>query len=269
MNVLSLFDGMSCGQIALDQLGIKVDNYFASEIDGHAIKVTQSNYPDTIQVGDVTSVKGLDLPKIDLLYGGSPCQGFSFAGKQLNFKDPRSKLFFEFVRLLKETKPKYFLLENVRMKQDSQDIISKYLGVEPVLINSRLVSAQNRVRYYWTNMPLTQPIDLNITLSDVVGQDCIGASKRGRYISGNSGKTRQKEELRSDYKANAMTTVAKNCMLKMVSTGELRNLCRNEAELLQNVPIDYTRDVSVSQSLKMLGNGWTVGVIKHIFNNLK
>jgi site-specific DNA-cytosine methylase len=269
MNVLSLFDGMSCGQIALDQLGIKVDNYFASEIDKHAIKVAQSNYPDTIQLGDVVSVKGLDLPKIDLLYGGSPCQGFSFAGKKLNFKDPRSKLFFEFVRLLEETKPKYFLLENVRMKQESQDVISKYLGVKPVLINSRLVSAQNRARYYWTNIPLTQPTDLNITLSDVVGQDCIGASKRGRYISGNSGKTQQKVELRSDYKSNAMTTVAKNCMLKVVSTGELRNIYRNEAEMLQNVPTNYTRDVSVSQALKMLGNGWTVDVIKHIFKNLK
>ena len=231
--------------------------------------MTQSNYPKTIQVGDVVSVNGLDLPKIDLLYGGSPCQGFSFAGKQLNFKDPRSVLFFEFVRLLKETKPKYFLLENVRMNKENQDVISKYLGVEPVLINSRLVSAQNRVRYYWTNIPLTQPIDLNITLSDVIGQECIGASKRGRYISGNSGKTHQKEELRSDCKANAMTTVAKNCMVKIKSTGELRNLYRNEAEVLQCVPRNYTRNVSVSQSLKMLGNGWTVDVIKHIFKNLK
>ena len=111
MNVLSLFDGMSCGQIALDQLGIKVDNYFASEIDKSAIQTTQKNYPNTIQVGGVVELKGVDLPKIDLLIGGSPCQGFSIAGRKLNFKDPKSKLFFEFVRLLKETKPKYFLLK--------------------------------------------------------------------------------------------------------------------------------------------------------------
>ena len=169
MNVLSLFDGMSCGQIALDKLGIKVDNYFASEIDKYAMKVTQSNYPDTKQIGSVTDVKVEDLPKIDLLIGGSPCQGFSFAGKQLNFDDPRSKLFFEFVRLLKECKPKYFMLENVKMKKEHQDVISKYLGVEPIVINSRLVSAQNRVRLYWTNISgVDQPKDETVLLSDVL-----------------------------------------------------------------------------------------------------
>jgi len=129
INVLSLFDGMSCGHIALDRSGIKVDKYFASEIDKYAMKVTQSNYPDTIQIGDVTKINGDDLPKIDLLIGGSPCQGFSFAGKQLNFNDPRSKLFFEFVRLLKETKPKHFLLENVKMKKEYQDIITETLFI--------------------------------------------------------------------------------------------------------------------------------------------
>lgn len=153
INVLSLFDGISCGQVALERAGIKVNNYFASEIDKHAIKVTQSNYPNTIQIGDVTKVKGADLPKIDLLIGGSPCQGFSFAGKQLNFNDIRSKLFFEFVRLLEETKPKYFLLENVKMKKEYQNIITEYLEVEPITINSNLLSAQNRTRYYWTNIP--------------------------------------------------------------------------------------------------------------------
>ena len=148
INVLSLFDGMSCGQIALDKLGIKIKNYFASEIDKYAIKVTQSNYPNTIQLGDIKKIKGNDLPKIDLLIGGSPCQGFSFAGKGLNFNDSRSNLFFEFVRLLKECKPKYFLLENVKMKKEYQLIISKYLGVKPIEINSSLLSAQNRKRLY-------------------------------------------------------------------------------------------------------------------------
>ena len=148
MNVLSLFDGMSCGQIALTQLGFKVDNYFASEIDKDAMKIAKKNFPNINHIGDVTKVKGSELPKIDLLMGGSPCQGFSFAGKQLNFNDPRSALFFEFVRLLKETNPKYFLLENVRMKKESEDVISEYLGCKPIEINSNLVSAQNRKRLY-------------------------------------------------------------------------------------------------------------------------
>ena len=172
MNVLSLFDGMSCGQIALQQLGIKVDNYYASEIDKYCIQITQKNFPNTIQIGDVCDVKGADLPKIDLIMGGSPCQGFSFAGKQLAFDDPRSKLFFEFVRLVKECQPKYFLLENVRMKKEFLAIISEHLGVEPVCINSALVSAQNRVRYYWTNIPNVElPEDKGIVLKDILEND--------------------------------------------------------------------------------------------------
>lgn len=168
INVLSLFDGMSCAQIALDRLGIKVENYFASELDKCAISVTNKNYPNTIQLGDVTKLKGSELPSMDLLIGGSPCQGFSFAGKQLNFDDVRSKLFFEYVRILKETKPKYFLLENVKMKKEYQDVISEALGVQPIQINSALVSAQNRNRLYWTNIPnIGQPKDLGITWGDV------------------------------------------------------------------------------------------------------
>ena len=151
MNVLSLFDGMSCGQIALNRAGVKYDTYFASEIDKYAIKVAQANYPNSFQIGDVTKVDHTQLPfgGIDLLMGGSPCQGFSFAGKQLNFKDPRSKLFFEFIRLRDELKPKYVLLENVRMPKSSQHIISAWMGFQPQAINSSLVSAQNRYRLYW------------------------------------------------------------------------------------------------------------------------
>lgn len=172
MNVLSLFDGMSCGQIALNRAGFKIENYFACEIDKYAINVTQNNYPKTQQLGDVTKVNALELPRLDLVIGGSPCQGFSFAGKQLNFEDPRSKLFFEFVRLLKEARVKSpdvkFLLENVKMKKEYENIISEHLGVEPVFINSALVSAQNRKRLYWTNIPgLTQPKDKGITWGDV------------------------------------------------------------------------------------------------------
>src|SRR5574344_15209 len=162
MNVLSLFDGMSCGQMALNRVGIKYDNYFASEIDKYAIKVTQHNFPNTIQLGDVTKIKSCDLPKIDLLMGGSPCQGFSFSGKQLNFNDPRSKLFFEFVRLVNECQPKYWLLENVVMKKEFEQVISNHLNVEPIKINSSLVSAQNRERLYWANFNIEQPEDKNI-----------------------------------------------------------------------------------------------------------
>lgn len=176
MNVLSLFDGMSCGQIALERAGIKVDKYYASEIDKHAIKVTMSNYPNTIQLGSVTQIKGDQFERIGLLIGGSPCQGFSFAGKQLNFEDPRSKLFFEYVRILKELREKNpdikFLLENVKMKKEYQDIISRELGVEPVLINSSLVSAQNRRRLYWTNIgEISQPEDKKILLRDILQRE--------------------------------------------------------------------------------------------------
>jgi DNA-cytosine methyltransferase len=171
MNVLSLFDGMSCGQIALNKLGIKYDKYFACEIDKYAMQVTQHNFPDTIQLGDVQFVtkETFGTHKIDLVIGGSPCQGFSFAGKQLNFEDPRSALFFEFVRLVKELKPKYFLLENVKMKKEYQDVITQYMGFEPIEINSALVSAQNRRRLYWTNIPnIEQPEDKGIVLKDII-----------------------------------------------------------------------------------------------------
>ena len=178
MKVLSLFDGMSCGMIALDRLGIKVDKYYASEIDKYAIQVSQNNYPEIIQIGDVCDIKAEDYQDIDLILAGSPCQGFSFAGKQLAFDDPRSSLFFEFVRLLKEIKPKYFLLENVNMKKEFLDVISEQVsacypelpfGIERIKINSALVSAQNRVRWYWTNIPeITQPEQRGIVLRDIL-----------------------------------------------------------------------------------------------------
>ena len=172
INVLSLFDGSSCGQVALERSGIKVNNYFASEIDKYAEKIALKNYPSTVSVGDVSFVSGIQLPSIDLILAGSPCQGFSFAGKQLAFDDSRSALFFEFLRVLDECR-RYnpnvkFLLENVRMKQEYQDIISKYLGVEPVAINSSLVSAQNRYRLYWANWDITQPDDKGVVLKDIL-----------------------------------------------------------------------------------------------------
>lgn len=178
LNVLSLFDGMSCGRIALERAGIEIENYYAAEVDKYAIKISGDNYPSIKQVGDVTKLKAEDFPKIDLIIGGSPCQGFSFAGKQLNFDDPRSALFFEFVRLLKELKPKYFLLENVKMKKDYQKIISDLLEVEPIEINSSLLSAQNRRRLYWTNIPgLKQPKDKAILLCDIIESGVVDRNK--------------------------------------------------------------------------------------------
>jgi len=205
MNVLSLFDGMSCGQIALNQLNIPVENYYAAEIDKYAIKVTQANFPGTVQLGDVTAIDPDSLPNIDLLIGGSPCQGFSFAGKQLNFDDPRSKLFWEYVRLLKALKPTYFLLENVRMKKESMDVITEALGVEPVAINSRLFSAQNRPRIYWTNIPFDVPTeDKGIVLRDILEPEVekkyyAGKKLRESYMGGNQLNPKYKSQCNTIY----------------------------------------------------------------------
>jgi len=181
MIVLSLFDGISAGQLALQRAGITVDKYYASEIEPNAIAVTTHNFPSTIQIGDVLNVKGKDLPKIDLLLGGSPCQGFSVAGKRLNFDDPRSKLFFEYVRLKEDCQPKWFLLENVKMKKEWSDVITKYMGVEPITIDSSLVSAQHRQRMYWTNIPITPIEDRKIFLKDIVLSDVLPVALHNLY----------------------------------------------------------------------------------------
>lgn len=196
MNVLSLFDGMSCGQLALKKAGIEYRNYFASEVDKYAIKVSSENFPNMIHLGDVTKIDYSKLPKIDLLIGGSPCQGFSFAGKQLNFNDPRSALFFEYVKALKILNPKYFMLENVKMKKEYQDVISTLLGVQPIEINSSLVSAQNRRRLYWTNISsVAQPEDRKIYLKDIIedGADMVqiirGRGNNPGGVRGEDGKS--------------------------------------------------------------------------------
>ena len=291
INVLSLFDGMSCGQIALERAGIKVGNYYASEIDKHAIKVTQHNYPDTIQLGDVTQVNGSDLPKIDLLIGGSPCQGFSFAGKQLNFDDPRSKLFFEFVRLLEETKPKYFLLENVRMKKEYQDVITEYLGVEPVFICSSNFSAQKRKRLYWTNIPgleTKKETKKGKVLADILESN-IGANTSRKYLTEEqverAHRKHAKQQLHTGTKMGAvkfptpLNEKSKCCLAVNVIADRsvthiqdevgIRMPTPLEFERLQTVPDSYTACVSNTQRYRMLGNGWTVDVITHIFKHLK
>lgn len=374
ITVLSLFDGMSCGQIALQKLGIKVKQYYAAEIDKHAIQVTQHNFPDTIQLGDVTKVFAKDLPKIDLLIGGSPCQGFSFAGKQLAFDDPRSKLFFEFVRLKNECNPTYFMLENVKMKKEFEIIISKYMGVAPIVINSALLSAQNRVRLYWTNIAnepyglfgdmqcmIPQPKDKGILLRDILESDVpdkyylsdkaiatairksdiginpkINPEKSGTVTCGNQSakfsidnsttlivasrgrnpenpkscesglNTEQMLEPRYDGKTNCLTSVQKDnlvmqlnqstesngcqpyqqnrvydidgispALMAQMSCGthaileqgmKIRRLTPTECERLQTVPDGYTSIVSDTQRYRMLGNGWTVDIIAHIFS---
>jgi DNA-cytosine methyltransferase len=392
MNVLSLFDGMSCGMIALDRLGIKVDNYYASEIDKYAMQVSAANYPEIIQVGDITKLNLSTLPKIDLVMGGSPCQGFSFAGKQLAFDDPRSALFFEFVKCVKELNPKYFLLENVRMKKEYLDIISEYMGVEPIFINSSLVSAQSRQRYYWTNIPnVTPPEERGIVLRDILedypNENPVKHTERNaRHLkqlydkslcmtatmykgAGNNGMTlvpqrlvdntsdlpKKSQTIKSQYyksskanfersgtfhatgipqklvsdkpqddKLDKMTTkdgkaycvtasytaaepknsierkqrtmipledgqeLPENITLVYDNDGKSykpqhigtavdinghdvfwRKLTPLECERLQTVPDNYTNHVSNTQRYKMLGNGWTIEVIAHIFKNME
>lgn len=194
MKVLSLFDGISCGMVALERAGIPVERYVAYEIDKYAIKISQKNYPKIEHCGDVTTADFTQYEGFDLLIGGSPCQGFSFAGKQLNFEDPRSKLFFEYVRALKEAKPKYFLFENTPMKKEYIDIISEYLGVEPILIDSQLVSAQRRKRLYWTNIPnIQQPMDKHIYLEDVVHSDALVERDKAHAIIASIGRTTHRE----------------------------------------------------------------------------
>lgn len=300
MRVLSLFDGMSCGRIALDRVGIPVTEYHACEIDKYAIQVSKANHPDIIHHGSVVDYSP-DY-EVDLLIGGSPCQGFSFAGKQLNFDDPRSKLFFEFVRILKERNPKYFMLENVEMRKEYEDVISASLGVQPIRINSSLVSAQNRERLYWTNIPdVEQPIDKNIKLIDILEDiEMIGPGAiRGRYLNKATilGRRLNSEGKREDYnkdipitqclevratnrdKSNCLTTVAKDSVLTPLPIGRhpdafkknlpFRYYTTKEYCRLQTVPEDYFGGVvSENQAKKMLGNGWTVDVIAHILGGI-
>jgi len=378
MNVLSLFDGMSCGQQALQRAGIPVDKYFASEIDKHAIAVTQANFPNTIQLGSVVDLDPSTLPPIDILCGGSPCQSFSFAGKRkgmstkcetdiLNLEqylqlksdgfefEGQSYLFWEYMRILKAVKPTYFLLENVLMEEKWERILTGSIGVRPIMINSALVSAQNRKRLYWTNIGLKpsglfgdlessiqQPKDRKIILKDILEDDVPEkyylSSKMLQYFSGgnevelthhyikldtnlkpsqnqdkancftaggNSGglhsdmtlivtsrgrnpentsdrtagsPTRQHLEPRKDNKTNCLTSVSKDNLVVQLNPSKetdflqytenmrIRRLTPVECERLQTVEDGYTSSVSDTQRYKMLGNGWTIDVISHIFS---
>ena len=281
-NVLSLFDGMSCGQVALNRAGIHYDNYYASEIEEPSMKVADHNFPNTIQVGDVTKLKASDLPRIDLLIGGSPCQSFSNAGNGKGFEG-ESGLFWEYVRLLRELKPKYFLLENVKMKKEWQDIISNQLGVQPIKINSNLVSAQNRERLYWTNIPnITQPEDKGIYIEDVLDSEF---DEKYWLPERNSNLLKNKVDLtnapkvccidvynkkfKKDRKSPTLTLPHHNS-LRLLQDGRIRKLTPNECEKLQTLPLNYTNvGIADIHRYSMIGNGWTIDVIAHIFKGLK
>tara|TARA_R100000353_G_scaffold173768_1_gene140477 strand:+ start:531 stop:1397 length:867 start_codon:yes stop_codon:yes gene_type:complete len=283
MNVLSLFDGMSCGQLALQRANIKYDNYFASEIKKTAIKVTQHHFPKTIQLGDVKNINLKELPKIDLLIGGSPCQDFSKANtKQLGLQGEKSALFYEYLRILKELKPKYFLLENVRMKKQSEQELNEYLGVKGLHINSQLVSYQRRPRIYWTNIPNVKiPEDRNINFQDYKEIDYEICKKYkltkvpSHFKMWNNGKGRNNElkvcsNITNENKVYCLTTRQdRSPNSGLIQFDDFcRFLTRRELEQAQTVPVGYTNLVSINQAQDLLGDGWTIEVIAHIFKNI-
>lgn len=270
--VLSLFGGMECGYEALKQLGIKVDKYYSSEIDKSAIKIAKKNHPDIIHLGDVTNWRNwnIDWSKVDLILAGSPCQGFSLMGKQLAFNDPRSKLFFVFIDIynhVKQFNPNVkFLLENVKMKRDYLDVITKYCGVEPIFINSSLVSTQNRERYYWTNIPnVTVPEDRGITLDTII-PNAVACGFRGRKLKPTDEKYTRFFTTRTDGKANCLVTGV-SCTGLYLIDNDVFTLTPEQAEAIQTLPIGYTSGVCKTQRYRMIGNGWTIEVIKHILKN--
>ena len=281
MNVLSLFDGMSCGQIALNNLGFNIENYFASEIKPHAIKVTQHNYPNAIQLGDVREIKAENLPTIDLLIGGSPCQDFSRGNATRDgLQGIKSGLFFEYLRLLKELKPKYWLLENVIMSDADYMIISDYLGTEPVRINSALVSAQLRDRLYWTNIgpeyidlfgnrkcAIPQPKDKKIKLKDILTDGYTDREKSLALLESDSRPLRTLEKMWHRYNSLGFTTVVFESPDLDWEKG-LRYLNQTELERLQTVPEGYTSLLKRNDAASLLGDGWTVGIVEHIFSFL-
>lgn len=328
MNVLSLFDGMSCGLQALKQAGIPVTNYFASEVDKYAIQIAKKNHPEIQHIGSIEDWKSWNLPKIDLVIGGPPCQGFSIAGKGLNWDDPRSQLFLTAMDILHHYKPKYFLFENVAsMKKEIVKELDEYLGVESIMINSALVSAQNRKRNYWCNWPVSQPEDKGILLRDVIEGGSNQLNQRGRgnnkggirenkspsmgssswvenvhvvdrdkslcldsqyYKTSNSNPDRYLrksgrqivfvvDKLSSSQDGKIVSPEGKSLTLTAghnnypkIGTDKLnfRKLTPTECERLQTLPDRYSEGVSNTQRYKMIGNGWTVSVIEHIFRKL-
>lgn len=301
MNVLSLFDGMSCGRIALEKAEINVDNYFSSEIKAHAIKVANINYPNdkNNRLGDITKIKGIDLPVIDLLIGGSPCQDFSQANKErLGDKGIKSGLFYEYIRLLKECKPRYFLLENVRMKKEHQDLVSDLMGVRPIVINSELLAPHLRHRLYWTNIPfIGMPEDKKLSLNDALENGYSDRKKARTLLESdsrplstpikmahryfNAGFTtlifkdkKHYEDIKNHFDINFKGKSAleiNNIIVDMdLSLYEgLRYMNNREREKCQTIPQGYTDSLSQNDAACLLGDGWTVDIISHILKGIK
>lgn len=296
MIVLSLFDGMGCGYEALKRAGIPVKKYYASEINKAAMQVAKKNHPDIIHLGDVNGWRTWDIDKPDLIIGGSPCQGFSFAGQQLAFDDPRSMLFFTMMDIINHYQPDYRYLENVVMKKKHLAVITNYMGCDPMLMDSALVSAQNRERYYWCNWRITMPADKGIRFHDIVqpdrpdtdyvidpvkfksdlftecvyqieGDDIFSFSSSGR----GGGRVENRFYFSHEFeKAHTLTRTGYTCR---AFTGHVRNgmiapPSITELELLQTARPKYTEGVSESQRRMMLGNGWTIDMIAHHFSTI-
>tara|TARA_R110002012_G_scaffold152_1_gene529 strand:+ start:1341 stop:2285 length:945 start_codon:yes stop_codon:yes gene_type:complete len=292
-NVLSLFDGISCGRLALDKAGIEYDNYYASEIDKQAIDLVKKRFPSTKQLGNVEEWEKWDLKDVFLLMAGSPCQGFSVNGGQDNFNHPQSKLFFTFIDILRHYKPKYFLLENVKMRKEWVDKISGYVEITPIEINSSLVSAQSRSRLYWVNWPVSMPLNKNIFLKDILetNKDWKAASICGRRINPLTKKRNDNDSTlpyvqcievrgRGD-KSGCLTTADKDSVVTRFQQGrhvgaydqlkknvDWRLLSMIEIERLQTLPDNYTEGYSDSARRKMIGNGWTVDVIVYLLEEM-
>ena len=294
MNVLSLFDGISCTRIALDNLGIKIDNYFSSEIDKHAIEVSKNNYPDIIHLGDIKNIRAQDLPKIDLLIGGSPCQDLSNAQKGLGLQGSKSGLFYEYIRLLKEVKPKYFLLENVKNKWGG--LMNEYVGVDFIELSSSIYTAQSRPRYYWTNLDYPNfPNKIsNKNISDIIDyevpqkyylkrdglEEFIFSTSKNNSISkeGINKVFIIPKEIHNDHerqrrvyslKSKSPTLLARSDTTKILIDNKIRKLTPTECERLQGVPDNYTSCCSDTQRYKMIGNGFTVSMIENFLKGLK
>ena len=281
MNILSLFDWVSCGRVALERAWIKVDKYFASEIDKYAIQVAKKNYPNTIHIGSVTSIhyndhllysiddthNAIHDEDIDMIIWWSPCQSFSIAGKQEWF-DWKSWLFYEYLRILKEVKPKYFLLENVKMKKEWQDIISKELWCEPININSSLVSPALRNRFYWTNIPgIQQPKDKWIELQSILSSGFTDRKKARALLESDSRPLKDKKRMWHRYKDTWFTTIVYENGIWDINN--IRYMNQEELEKCQTLPVWYTSVLDRNKAASCIGNWWTVDVIAHIFSYIK
>lgn len=276
INVLSLFDGMSCGQLALNKANIQYDNYFASEIKKHAIETTQHNYPKTIQLGDVHNIYGSQLPNIDLLIGGSPCQNLTYMNSQgrVGLEGEKSKLFYEFVRLLKETKPTFFLLENVgSMKNKDKELITETLGVKPIKFNSSLLSAQKRNRLYWTNIPfLGLPNDKQVMLNDIVDRTAPReenwSEKKQEFVLRKSKTMYVNIDGNKSIPITARGYSSWNTQFITNADGMLRDLTLEEYKKLQTIPSWYEFPCIKSKATNLIGDGWTIDVISHLLKGM-